>query len=188
MAAQEAGFPAAKRDFLRSLRRLIESQGGRFKVPTFCGKELDLYRVYREVQSRGGYSAVCENKRWREVCRALGVDLEGQTSASNIMKRNYEKILLDYELQETGEVLPEDFEPTRSGKKCAPGLAHGVGVGRFVFLCLQAGKLTASLALQLTSRQVRQRRSGGGGRAEERPQGRRGRWGFRGLGGGPLRP
>lgn len=96
------GFSDApgRREFLRDLRRLIEGSGQRFKVPTFCGRELDLFRVYREVQQRGGFAAVCENKRWREVCRALNVDLEGQTSASNIIKRNYEKLLLEFELDQ----------------------------------------------------------------------------------------
>ena len=34
---------------------------------------------------------------WQDVCRALGVDLTGQTSASYNMRLNYEKCLLDFE-------------------------------------------------------------------------------------------
>ena len=38
-----------------------------------------------------------DQKRWREVCRSLGHDLSGQTSASFAMRQNYERCLLDYE-------------------------------------------------------------------------------------------
>ena len=33
-----------------------------------------------------------------EVCRALGHDLSGQTSASFAMRQNFERCLLDYEI------------------------------------------------------------------------------------------
>ena len=71
--------------------------GRPLKVPTFCHVELDLHRVFAEVQARGGFRAVTDQKRWREVCRSLGHDLSGQTSASFAMRQNYERCLLDYE-------------------------------------------------------------------------------------------
>ena len=71
--------------------------GRPLKVPTFCHVELDLHRVFAEVQKRGGFRAVTDQKRWREVCRSLGHDLSGQTSASFAMRQNYERCLLDYE-------------------------------------------------------------------------------------------
>ena len=45
-------------------------------------------------------------KRWKEVCRALGHDLSGQTSASFAMRCNYERCLLDFEVHLGGERAP----------------------------------------------------------------------------------
>ena len=72
--------------------------GKPLKVPVFCREEVDLHRVFAEVQARGGFRAVTERKRWKEVCRALGHDLSGQTSASFAMRQNFERCLLDYEI------------------------------------------------------------------------------------------
>jgi hypothetical protein len=45
----------------------------RKRNPTFCGREIDLFKFYRLVEKRGGYAACCEKKLWREVARLLGV-------------------------------------------------------------------------------------------------------------------
>ncbi len=39
----------------------------------------------------------CSRDLAQEVCRSLGLDLRGQTSASYNMRLNYEKSLLDFE-------------------------------------------------------------------------------------------
>jgi len=71
---------------------------GKFKVPTFAHKELDLHAVWWAVMDRGGYERVTANKEWRDICRALPkLDLSGQTSASYNMRLNYERCLLDFE-------------------------------------------------------------------------------------------
>jgi [histone H3]-trimethyl-L-lysine4 demethylase len=41
--------------------------------PTFNGREIDLYKFHKIVEKRGGYTACCEEKQWREVARLLGV-------------------------------------------------------------------------------------------------------------------
>jgi hypothetical protein len=66
------------------------------------------------VQSRGGFRAVSGAKRWREVCRSLGHDLSGQTSASFAMRQNYERCLLDFEAHLCEE---EDKVLEKSSKK-----------------------------------------------------------------------
>lgn len=40
---------------------------GKFKPIIFARLELDLHRVFWEVQNRGGYDAVCRGKQWK-VC------------------------------------------------------------------------------------------------------------------------
>ncbi|KAK9824407.1 hypothetical protein WJX72_010057 [[Myrmecia] bisecta] len=97
------------RDLLEQLRELTREQfktlltnwyrrvKGKFKVPIFAHQELDLHLVFFEVQDRGGYDHVTAQKLWKDVCRCLGLDLRGQTSASYNMRLNYEKCLLDFE-------------------------------------------------------------------------------------------
>jgi [histone H3]-trimethyl-L-lysine4 demethylase len=43
--------------------------------PTFCGREIDLFKFHKLVAKRGGYQACCDKKVWREVARLLGVCL-----------------------------------------------------------------------------------------------------------------
>lgn len=38
---------------------------GKFKPIIFARLELDLHRVFWEVQNRGGYDAVCRGKQWK---------------------------------------------------------------------------------------------------------------------------
>lgn len=70
---------------------------GRYKIPTFAHKELDLFTVWWAVMQRGGYETVTNEKRWKDICRCLKLDLSGQTSASYNMRLNYERCLLDFE-------------------------------------------------------------------------------------------
>ena len=79
----------------------ILSQHVSFTVPVFCRERVRLSALYREVAERGGYHAVTAHKQWRSVCVALGFDLEGQTSASYAMRRNYERTGL-FLLEATG--------------------------------------------------------------------------------------
>ena len=70
---------------------------GGFKVPNFGGQKLDLRCIFWAVIDRGGYEAVTFSKQWRAVCRCTGVALSGLTSASNGMRINYERCLLEFE-------------------------------------------------------------------------------------------
>ena len=38
---------------------------GKYKVPTFAHQELDLHKVFWEVQDRGGYDHVTAHKLWK---------------------------------------------------------------------------------------------------------------------------
>jgi len=71
---------------------------GKYKIPIFAHKELDLHAVWWAVMDRNGYESVTASKEWRDICRALPeLDLSGQTSASYNMRLNYERCLLDFE-------------------------------------------------------------------------------------------
>jgi hypothetical protein len=67
-----------------------------FKVPQIGGKELDLYKLFKEVVGRGGYNQVCDNKQWKEIVNSL--DLPAScTSASFTLRNHYNKYLQAYE-------------------------------------------------------------------------------------------
>lgn len=85
--------------FVTTLKAFHASEKGKpLKIPIFCHVDLDLRHVYEEVLKRGGYEKVTADQRWLEVCRTLGHDLSGQTSAGFQMRQNYERSLLDYEV------------------------------------------------------------------------------------------
>lgn len=67
-----------------------------FKVPQIGGKELDLYRLYKEVLNRGGSILVSENKQWKEIVNALELPASC-TSASFTLRNHYNRCLQAYE-------------------------------------------------------------------------------------------
>lgn len=68
-----------------------------FKVPQIGGKELDLYKLFKEVISRGGSQHVSENKQWKEIVNALELPASC-TSASFTLRNHYSKCLHEYEI------------------------------------------------------------------------------------------
>jgi len=67
-----------------------------FKNPIISGRELNLYKLYKEVTKRGGFQVVCETKQWKDVVGTL--DLPSScTSASFTVRNHYNRYLLDYE-------------------------------------------------------------------------------------------
>ena len=88
---------AKSKKFLEELTKYYNLQGKEsFKYPIVSGKNLDLYKLYKEVIKRGGYQVVFDNKQWKDVVNTL--DLPSScTSASFTVKRHYKKYLLSYE-------------------------------------------------------------------------------------------
>lgn len=66
------------------------------KIPQMGGRELDLYKLFKEVVSRGGSNYVLENKLWKDVVNSLDVPASC-TSASFLLRNHYNKCLLAYE-------------------------------------------------------------------------------------------
>ena len=85
------------RRFNEDLIKFYNLQGkDSFKHPIVSGKNLDLYKLYKEVIRLGGYQAVLENKLWKDVVTILDLP-PSCTSASFTVKRHYKKYLLAYE-------------------------------------------------------------------------------------------
>ena len=83
--------------FINDLQKYNQMHGkDTVKIPQMGGKELDLYKLFKEVVSRGGSHYVLDNKLWKDVVNALDVP-SSCTSASFLLKNHYSKYLLSYE-------------------------------------------------------------------------------------------
>jgi hypothetical protein len=96
-AALDALRPLSAAQLVTLLTNFYTGLRGGYKVPHFARTELDLHVVFWAAMERGGYETVTEGKQWRAICRCLGSDLTGLTSASHCMRLNYERCLLDFE-------------------------------------------------------------------------------------------
>lgn len=122
--------------FLRDLNEFMEKRGTPIpydNLPQLGGRRLNVYKLWLQVWSRGGYEAVCENKQWTEVRDAYQVP-KTCTSASYSLKMYYQKWLYSYEQvmklgkadptqKQTPHVLEQQKKEAASGavvKKVAP--------------------------------------------------------------------
>lgn len=94
----EAGT-RAKIKFYEHLTKLFESQGSKLKIPTVEKELLDLAKLHKVVKDEGGFDMCCSQKRWATVARKMDFH-DPQTS--RVLKQHYEKLLLSYDVYETG--------------------------------------------------------------------------------------
>ena len=59
---------------------------GLSKAPIIGGRELNLKRLWQEVQMFGGFATTTEGKLWARVATKLGIDINALTNASSIVK------------------------------------------------------------------------------------------------------
>ena len=57
--------PLSRERFVMLLGNWYRINRGKFKVPIFAHQELDLHRVFWEVQARGGSDLVTAEKMWK---------------------------------------------------------------------------------------------------------------------------
>ena len=127
-----ASTPKAKRstptnskmgkEFLGRLEALHKDAGDKLRIPTFCGEKVDVFKLFNEVQSRGGSEQVTVQRQWKQVAVALGHDLTGQTAASFAIRSKYEKCFAAYEDQllvavKGGTVESEEENTTPPGAR-----------------------------------------------------------------------
>ena len=97
--------------FVENLCRFMAKRGTPLeRLPVVDYQVLDLCRLFREVNKRGGMVSVSEDKRWAEVARTLGL----QASSGSVIRQHYQKMLHPYELykkRDSEEVLSK---PTMS--------------------------------------------------------------------------
>lgn len=66
-------------------------------MPYVDKRPLDLYRLKKAVESRGGFEKVCRAKKWAEIGRDLGYSGKIMSSLSTSLKNSYQKWLCPYE-------------------------------------------------------------------------------------------
>merc|ERR1711879_138606 len=79
-------YDASREEFYKGLQSFL---GEVPPITTLCQRPVDLYHLYSQVTSRGGYDTVTENKQWREIFRALDNYNASHTSASYALKKCY---------------------------------------------------------------------------------------------------
>ena len=82
-------------DQLAKFHRQFGSHLNRF--PSVDKRPLDLYKLKKAVEVRGGLEKVCRDKKWAEIGRDLGYSGKIMSSLSTSLKNSYQKWLLPYE-------------------------------------------------------------------------------------------
>jgi histone demethylase JARID1 len=67
------------------------------RFPSVDKRPLDLYKLKKFVEDKGGFDTVCRQKRWAEIGRDLGYSGKIMSSLSTSLKNSYQKWLQPYE-------------------------------------------------------------------------------------------
>eukprot|EP00117_Sycon_ciliatum_P035340 scpid10968/ scgid26813/ Lysine-specific demethylase 5A; Histone demethylase JARID1A; Jumonji/ARID domain-containing protein 1A; Retinoblastoma-binding protein 2 len=82
-----------KLNFLDAVAKYWELQGTTMRLPTVEGSPLDLLKLWKLVETEGGFNQVCKEKRWAQLSQKMGFCKYGQGS---VLRNHYEKILFPY--------------------------------------------------------------------------------------------
>ncbi|GAP93041.1 putative PLU-1-like protein [Rosellinia necatrix] len=92
------GSTRANLSYLDALAKFHKQQGTNLnRLPYVDKKPLDLYRLKKAVESRGGFDKVCKTKKWAEIGRDLGYSGKIMSSLSTSLKNSYDRWLNPYE-------------------------------------------------------------------------------------------
>ncbi|XP_016094758.1 AT-rich interactive domain-containing protein 5A-like [Sinocyclocheilus grahami] len=72
------------------------------RIPHLGFKQINLWKIYKAVETLGGYDAVTARRLWKNVYDELGGS-PGSTSAATCTRRHYERLVLPFERQLRGE-------------------------------------------------------------------------------------
>ncbi|KKA26546.1 hypothetical protein TD95_003683 [Thielaviopsis punctulata] len=92
------GSTRANRTYLDALEKFHKQHGTNLhRLPYVDKKPLDLYKLKKAVEARGGFDKVCKHKKWAEIGRDLGYSGKIMSSLSTSLKNSYQKWLCPYE-------------------------------------------------------------------------------------------
>ncbi|KAL7744957.1 hypothetical protein ACLKA6_007228 [Drosophila palustris] len=82
--------------FVAQLYKYMDDRGTPLnKVPSIQSRDVDLYRLFRAVQKRGGYNRVTAKNQWKLIAMRLGFT-PCTLSVMNLVKQAYKKFLQPY--------------------------------------------------------------------------------------------
>ena len=88
----------ANLNYLDQLSKFHSQSGSSLsRFPCVDKRPLDLYRLKKAVEIRGGFSKVCKFKKWAEIGRDLGYSGKIMSSLSTSLKNSYQRYLHPYE-------------------------------------------------------------------------------------------
>ncbi|KAK7749653.1 hypothetical protein SLS53_000231 [Cytospora paraplurivora] len=93
------GSSRANITYVDSLMKFHKQSGNHHmqRMPYVDKRPLDLWRLKKAVESRGGFDKVCKTKKWAEIGRDLGYSGKIMSSLSTSLKNSYQKWLCPYE-------------------------------------------------------------------------------------------
>ncbi|PNS21101.1 Lid2 complex component lid2 [Sphaceloma murrayae] len=92
------GGTRANLNYLDQLAKFHRQHGTTLtRFPSVDKRPLDLYKLKKAVESRGGFESVCKLKKWAEIGRDLGYSGKIMSSLSTSLKNSYQKWLQPYE-------------------------------------------------------------------------------------------
>jgi histone demethylase JARID1 len=92
------GGTRANLNYLDQLAKFHKQHGHSLtRFPSVDKRPLDLYKLKKAVESRGGFERVCKGKKWAEIGRDLGYSGKIMSSLSTSLKNSYQKWLHPYE-------------------------------------------------------------------------------------------
>jgi histone demethylase JARID1 len=88
----------ANLNYLDQLAKFHKQHGHSLtRFPSVDKRPLDLYKLKKAVEKRGGFERVCKGKKWAEIGRDLGYSGKIMSSLSTSLKNSYQKWLHPYE-------------------------------------------------------------------------------------------
>ncbi|XP_031425892.1 AT-rich interactive domain-containing protein 5A isoform X2 [Clupea harengus] len=92
-----------ERAFVDNLYRFMKDRGTPIeRIPHLGFKQINLWKIYKAVESLGGYDSVTARRLWKNVYDELGGS-PGSTSAATCTRKHYERLVLPFERQLRGE-------------------------------------------------------------------------------------
>ncbi|KAI9847937.1 MAG: hypothetical protein M1837_001454 [Sclerophora amabilis] len=92
------GGTRANLNYLDQLHKFHKQHGNNLnRFPSVDKRPLDLYKLKKAVEVRGGFEKVCKLKKWAEIGRDLGYSGKIMSSLSTSLKNSYQRWLNPYE-------------------------------------------------------------------------------------------
>ncbi|XP_036385248.1 AT-rich interactive domain-containing protein 5B-like [Megalops cyprinoides] len=112
----EPGEEMSEESFLKDLYLYMKNRDTPIeRIPHLGFKQIDLFVMFKTVQSLGGYNQVTAHQLWKQVYNKLGGNPRS-TSAATCTRRHYEKLILPYERYLRGEE-DKELAPPRQQKR-----------------------------------------------------------------------